>query len=490
MKNFWNFLKSMKTAIVLLIIITIVSALGALIPQNAPETVYLERYGEIFGRVVLGLNINNLYHSWWFLAIILLLAFNITICNFTSFKAFWRAGFGKGKLPSKSNFTESHRLTKEYPELKSEIITKILLKHGFKLKESNDQSFYFSKGAIGRLGAFTLHMGFLVILIGSVVGNQSKISHYQEAEVGDTIIIPLKIESKPASQAISFTIRDKILKMFGKIPPEDFDFYQLIQVDWRKLTDESPLFSVTIDSISATFTPEGQPIEYLTIARVIENDKELKSYRIEVNHPLVYRGYYFYQSNWGKSAESVDSALITMEMGEGDSAQKFDFWIKPNEKYPLYHTGMSLVLEQFVADFVIDEETKEIRSRSNKPANPAIKISLYNQADSLISSQWTFMLHPDFHGRTGDFKFNFNDFASRQYTGLEITKHTGIFFIWLGFTLMILGLLLAFYIIHREVWLYWDKEEKRLYLSGRTNKFKSSLEEELTKIRAELRTGE
>ena len=92
-------LASLQLAISLLLIIGFIIAIGTIIEQSQPLSFYKENYSEInpmFGfltwKIILALNLNEIYTAWWFLILLGLLASSLLSCTFTT------------QLPSIKNF--------------------------------------------------------------------------------------------------------------------------------------------------------------------------------------------------------------------------------------------------------------------------------------------------------------------------------------------------------------------------------------------------
>jgi len=75
-----SLLASMRTAINLLIIIGIISALGTFIPQGQTSDFYLSQYGTWVGKGILLGCFNSLYQSWWYQILIGLLCLSLIVC--------------------------------------------------------------------------------------------------------------------------------------------------------------------------------------------------------------------------------------------------------------------------------------------------------------------------------------------------------------------------------------------------------------------------
>jgi cytochrome c biogenesis protein len=81
---------SLRVTIALLILLAALSVIGTLIPQNASEQAYLQRYTQETYSLLKGLGLFDMYHSWWFRGVLALLAINVVACTVTRLPAIWR----------------------------------------------------------------------------------------------------------------------------------------------------------------------------------------------------------------------------------------------------------------------------------------------------------------------------------------------------------------------------------------------------------------
>ena len=63
-------LSSVRFTVALLILIVIASILGTVIPQNRGDEEYRARYGDIFSRILVSLQLTDVYHSYWYRALL------------------------------------------------------------------------------------------------------------------------------------------------------------------------------------------------------------------------------------------------------------------------------------------------------------------------------------------------------------------------------------------------------------------------------------
>ena len=91
--SIWRFFVSVRLTIVLLLTLAATSIIGTLIPQNEAPQAYLQAFGASLYRFFDLLGFLDLYHSWWYQALMLLLALNILVCSIDRLSATWRIIF-------------------------------------------------------------------------------------------------------------------------------------------------------------------------------------------------------------------------------------------------------------------------------------------------------------------------------------------------------------------------------------------------------------
>jgi cytochrome c biogenesis protein len=84
------FFSSLKLTIPLLIVLAALSVMGTLITQNASEHEYLQRYSETTYTILKVLGLFDMYHSWWFVGVLILLAINLITCSWKRLPGVWQ----------------------------------------------------------------------------------------------------------------------------------------------------------------------------------------------------------------------------------------------------------------------------------------------------------------------------------------------------------------------------------------------------------------
>jgi cytochrome c biogenesis protein len=88
--SLWQFFSSVKLALVILCLITVTSIIGTVIPQKESIEFYTNMYGPQMAQIFVILDIPDMYNSWWFLALLFLLGFNLVICSIERFPGVWK----------------------------------------------------------------------------------------------------------------------------------------------------------------------------------------------------------------------------------------------------------------------------------------------------------------------------------------------------------------------------------------------------------------
>src|SRR4030066_1584062 len=81
MDKVWKFFPSLKLAIFVIIILAVASIIGTIIEQNQPLEKYRQFYSDGMIRLFESLNLFDMYHSWWFLLLLVLLTVNLSCCT-------------------------------------------------------------------------------------------------------------------------------------------------------------------------------------------------------------------------------------------------------------------------------------------------------------------------------------------------------------------------------------------------------------------------
>lgn len=468
----------MKFAIILLVVIAVVSLLSMFVVEFYPmragfsgwEEFYKDRYGMRDGVFALFkyFQLYDPYRSWWYQFLLGLLGLSLFACLWSMISDTFRRAFTPRfrlepkdlkVLPNYQHWTGSFDQQNFTRSLKK--------RYRLYSKDIHDGvAYYGCSGRIQLFGPLCIHLGLLLLVIGglsiSLFGSSHSISGY----AGDIIDIPgadfqvriddFRIEYYPLNAGQIVLMSGQHL---GRIHQKLSD--SLFTVD--HMTREGVWVTDTIPSsdLQNQFDlnrDRGNIKDYICDLTVIESGEEVHSFSVEVNHPLRFKRFRFYQSSYDadnpKITASYDSVALEV-IRVSDMVVLDTLWLKPGQSSPLPFHDMYVSAESFQPDFRITD--KGVISQSAHMNNPAIMM-VFSEHDSVRFHQWSF-LNRDFHTAREEFplKLQFVDIRNPVTsmairTILQVRLSPGTDIIWLGFACATLGLIIAFYFGFNRLW--------------------------------------
>ena len=443
MRSAGKFFASVKLAIVLFILITLASILGTLIPQGRSAAEYAARYGGLSGLFV-SLQLTRLYQSFWYLALLLLFGLNTVVCTLSRFGPKCRRAFGPMAATDAQNLMtlkvkSRFRLALPIDAAKDRIAGLLRSRH-YILAESgraNGIILLARKRRMGLFGSDIVHLGLLVILIGGFTSGLG----------GRRADVPL-LEGQTAD-----------------IP--------------------HAAFQVRLDKFETEYYPRGEVKDWKSTVTVLENGAPVLTRVVEVNHPLAYGGYSFYQTSYGWDWERPRLELEVRK--RADPAFSKTVALKVGERMPVDDADFDhVVVRQFIPDFVIGEGNK-VQSRSQEPNNPAALVEAW-RGEERVFGGWIFAKFPDFgQGHVAGqsaLAFVLKKYTAAPYSVLEAAKDPGVNFIWLGCLLVMVGFFLAFYWPPREIRVVLDEVQGKVEVTagGQAAKSRETFQSEFDRI--------
>jgi cytochrome c biogenesis protein len=259
------------------------------------------------------------------------------------------------------------------------------------------------KGAFSRFGVYVTHSSILIIFLGAMIGNVWGYKAYVNI-----------VEGKSVNQV------------------------------WARGGQQPiPLgFEVRCDNFEVTFYEGGRPKEFSSDLVVLENGQEVLKKTIEVNDPLTYKGLTFYQASYGPAGDPVYQFRVKNRA----TGETVDVMGQQGRHLPL--PGGAALIPMGYAE-------------SYQNFGPAAQVSLDSGDHKHGTPFIVFQNYPQFdEKRGGDFAITLLGVQQSFYTGLQVAKDPGVWVVWLGCLLMVLGSCSAFFLSHRRIWVSIQPLEK------------------------------
>ena len=444
---FFNLFRSLKLTIFLLIFLAILSIIGTLITQNATVEEYIERYGMSLYEVLDFFNLFDMYHSWWFSAILLLLVINLIACTVHRLPGVWsqlsRKPGGAGLEDSMIKTLPHVERVKFSMPAKGEEEIRLCLKRRFKAPErietASAVTFYSEKGKFSRLGVPLSHLSIIIILVGAMVGSIYGFKGFVNILEGETIDrIYLRGKDREIPRPLEFSVRCDDFKLI---------FYDLPGKKERHVK------------------------EYVSVLTLLENGKEILKETVKVNHPLYYKGIAFYQSSYGAIHD------LTLGVQWKGQREKGLLKLSEGETARIPNSPFSLRLLKYAHQ--VENLGEGVQMALFKP----------NQQPRVF---WLLKNFPQIDQKRGDeFALTIEEVFEKEYTGLQVAKDPGVWIVWLGCGLMILGLIMSFFFSHQRVWVRipGGSSGGEIVVAGSTSKNRIGFERTFSLLVDEVRSA-
>lgn len=431
LKQLWNFFASVKLAIFTLCALAITSIIGTIIPQGESASFYAKQYGVKASQFMQILDIPDMYYSWWFLSLLFILSLNLLVCSIERFPRVWKIiqtdnlEVSPDRIAKMSHSKEWHISEKGIQNFEPTTLFKTAGLASESKTLENGILYFGQKGKYSRTGVYLVHLSILVIFVGAIVGSQFGFK-------GSVMIPELKSTKKIFSSENSSSI--------------DLGF------------------EVRCDKFIIEFYDNGMPKEYQSTLTVLENGKEIFTKDIQVNSPLTYKGITLYQSSY-QGYQDFIFALEDTKSGKSTNIilpfQKQQNWEEGNTRFGIVNAE------------AVGQRVTRTKLWLKNGESPAVLTWLEDDEFKVITTE--------------DNSYNVN--VKQMYaTGLQVSKDPGVWIVYIGCGLMLVGLYMAFFLSHRRIWLFLDNSSsrKKLVLGGSSNKNKIAFKQHFAKLEDQI----
>ena len=157
MKKVFNYIRSMRFGILLLVLIAVCSVAGTVIPQGREIAYYAQTYRSFHG-VILMLRLHRIFESWYFAALLALLCLNLSLCSILRIRTVVRAS--KTETERAAKMPDTMALTPEGVALAREHLEAMRCQ-----KEQLGETSVYRKHSLGRYGTFLTHLSILLTVV-------------------------------------------------------------------------------------------------------------------------------------------------------------------------------------------------------------------------------------------------------------------------------------------------------------------------------------
>jgi cytochrome c biogenesis protein len=240
-------------------------------------------------------------------------------------------------------------------------------------------------------------------------------------------------------------------------------------------------FSLRCEQFTVALYNSGAPKEFKSIITVLENGRPVPDYtnvRVIVNDPLTYNGITFYQSSYGNAGDY----FFTVSAPDGKNAMPVK--LNSNEVATLPDGSSMHVLEA----------TDDVSKFAPNLSGPAVQVEMHTPRGA-TEKVIVYANHPELNIRNAmeqrlGVVLQYTGSQKKMFTGLQVSKDPGVWIVWLGCALMVVGIYGAVLMSHRRVWI--RLQNGHVTIGGNASKnqaaFENYFEELVKKLKNSLST--
>ncbi|MBI5496933.1 MAG: cytochrome c biogenesis protein ResB [Deltaproteobacteria bacterium] len=423
----------------LTVLLTTVLTAGCFVGMFVDQTKTFEEHAKVWMnspyqwkyRMFAALEFHDVFHSWWFAVFILLLALNLVACSIERLPKIWLdiqhadprlTAVRERGVRNKAQFRVGDGPAFETAFLKAvgrsaKAVT---------LDEGDTRYLFTEKQKYARLGVYAVHTALLLIMFGSMATT----IYGFDGQIG-------VVEGEQNRWA------------FGRGPAglryrKDLGF-------WVKCTDFRLKQFV-----------DGAPMDFESDLIIIKNGREMVKKTIQVNDPLEFDGYTLYQSSYQPVPGDEKVSLAIGKPGQPKTTHA----VSPGQ--PINLGDVTYVPLEIIPQYA--------------SLGAAVRVQQVIQGQAPTSFV-VFRDYPDLDEqvRRGPYALHYKGADKTYMTGIAVGVVPGVSVVFWGFTIMFIGMYMAFFMSHRRYWLRLQKAKDgwEVTVAGASRRHQLAFEEEM-----------
>jgi cytochrome c biogenesis protein len=442
-RKIWQTLSSIKTGVVLIILVVIFSAAGTVILQRPMiEAEDIQRaYSPGMLRFLDATGLTDVFHTRWFVALLILVSLSIIAASVQRFPNAWRYFARPYKSPDE-NFRKVLPTQAQIPVADEELGLSAA-EHAFKklglkterIVRTDSFSLFSERSRISEMAVYIVHASLLLIFLGFIVDSLYGWRGF------------LMLSPGTSSN----------------------------QVETKNGTVRTIPFSIRCDGTGEETYADGSPKKWWSKLAVVDGGRDVSSKEIVVNDPLVYQGLRFYQASYGRTGK-LDRLILNAVPANGAKGTAQEISLALNQTVAL-DADTSVQLVEFIPDFVVQDG--RVYARSNDVTNPAVHLIVTSKKANSSVNVWFPEIQGIAENANSPYTFEPKDLKTGVFTGLQVSHEPGQWAVWAGVVLMAIGLTFVFYVVHMRFWVVPVMDARgqtALWIGGTANRNRDAFE--------------
>lgn len=466
-RKIWQTAASIKTGVVLLILVVVLAAAGTVIlqrPMTDPDDMQ-RTYSPQVLHLLDATGLTDVFHAWWFIGLMILVSLSIIAASIERFPNAWRYYSRPYKYPDASFRRALHpQKSIAIPDEESGLVAAERALHSMGLKpervvKEDHFAIFAERHRISEMAVYIVHTSLLLIFLGWIIDGVYGWRGTLTLNEGQaTNVVTLRDGS---SRTLPFTLR--------------------------------------CDAAGQENYTDGTPKKWWSKLAVVQDGQDVKQKEIVVNDPLVYNGVRFYQSSFGETGKvdkiivaAAPNATFNGATAKGTSLNQ----VATGEQNLILALGQTADLDsdttvrfsEFFSDYAVRDG--QVYKRSNEIGSPAAHLVVTKKSSGQNFDVWFPPLEEVADNSKSPYLLQPKNLTWEHFTGLQVSHEPGQWGVWGGVVLLGIGLAFVFYVVHMRFWAVPVRDERTglysLWIGGSANRNRDAFEERFNGLVAEV----
>ncbi len=430
--RFLKLMCSVRFGVALLILLGLACVIGMLVMQQNMDG--FERYFQELTPsqrlVYSSLDFFDIYHSWYFNALLAVLSINIILASIDRWPKTWKF-ITDPPLTVPLRWLREQKQTAETtlsvaPDAAAVIVKSELNAAGWKKITEADKGgkrfILAQSGAWNRLGAYAVHVGLLTIFVGG----------FMTAQMGSTGQMALSPGTGTDLMQETVVAEDKTNEITKRLPFK----VECIDIQQKLIKKDGPINAMNTS-------------DWITRFRITDETGTHEA-TAQMNRPFDYRGYRFFQASFVPIARAR-SITVTANPASGGTPETLTI---PRDGSAKLGDGTLVSFSEFRGNFRIGPE--DPNEDTSNFENPAAVLRVTAPGDT-AQTAYAFggqMANIPVAGKpVAGYTYQLTDYekASDKHI-LSVQRDPGATVVYIGFALLVLTLIAVFFFSHQRVW--------------------------------------
>lgn len=431
--SLWQGLTSVRLALLSLLLVGLGSILGTVLPQQQAGEFYQEKFGSVGAALIGRLGLDDVYRSPIFLSFIALLLLNLIACSLKRLPEVWRQVQSQPSLDAYKNLPPRLQFIWKRPDRSpQEFLAQALprlLGQPTRLEDQGTTWYLVRRGRWGRLGPYLIHLSIIIIIFGALLGNLWGFQGQINLLTGQTT---------------------DVLRLAD-------------QQETRKLD-----FAVRLDRFQVSYYPNGTPQEFRSDLTFLQGGQAVKEAVLRVNDPVTFDNLTFYQSTY----QAMPKGPVVLEVTLNEKTVTISAPLRQRLHLP---DDQGIIMVWKVESNIMGHGPAV--QLAYRPASGGHPLLFWVLADTSRGEP----------PQPGPHAFRLKELELTYSSGLLVKYDPGVWWVYLGFLLMLPGFWLALF-MPRQRWAIavasQGKGKYRLTIAGVGDRHKIALQRRLEKLQA------